>query len=175
MTDLLWLRNILFALFTRLKPMATYYHVALVDYEPGAVIQPGRTGAFYKRYVQGGNIAPQNPKEAYQLTWEAALETARRLIDPALPSRLNCVYACTTQKAAEQFRDKYRPGASIFMVKVSPSTPTFVGDLDGISNTKAGEAFLDTWVETSIRYWTVQHNAATEILIGGPATVIGKV
>jgi hypothetical protein len=155
--------------------MATYYHVSPIDHPIGTVIKPGRAGQQYRRYVMNGTAAPQTHKDAYELTWETVLETSRRLAAPDSPSRLQCVYACTTLKAAQVFRDKFRVGSPIFKVNVNRKTPTFIGDLESLSNAKTGDPFLDTWVETAIKYWTAQPKGATEVLIGGDVTVVSKV
>src|SRR6218665_3156056 len=123
--------------------MATYYHVSPIDHPIGTVLSPGRAGEQYRRFIKGGNQAPQNINEAYALTWESVLETARRLIDSSLPSRMSCVYASTSKTAAAAFRDQFRPGAHIFEIDVAEDTPSFRGDLDGITNTKNGDTFLD--------------------------------
>jgi hypothetical protein len=175
MSDLRQLINKFLRVITGRFWMATYFHVSPVDHPIGTVLSPGRAGIQYRRYVTNGNLAPQNHKEAYELTWESVLETARRLSAPTAPSRLNCIYGCTTLAAAQAFRDKYRSGAPIFKIKVSKSTPTFFGDLEGLSNAKPGEPFLDKWVETAIKYWAQEPKGATEVLIGGAVTVSTKV
>jgi hypothetical protein len=154
--------------------MPTYYHVSPTDHAIGTTLQPGHFGTFMKQFVKGGGVVPPNIKFCYDLTWEAALETSRILSAPTAPSRLNCIFACTSLEAAILFRDKYRVGAGIFQIKVAEDTPVFTGDLGAISSTKAGMPFLDIWVSAATRYWTDQPGNSAEILIGGTATVIAK-
>ncbi len=120
-------------------------------------------------------IAPGSANVFYDLTWEAVLETARVLVAAHQPSRLNCIYACTTLAAAEAFRNAFRAGGAIFEIAVADEVPIFQGDLASLGSAKAGEPFLDVWVRVATRYWTDQPPGVTEVLIGGSATILAKV
>ena len=111
------------------------------------------------------------------LAWESVLETARRAINAALPSRLNCVFACETEADAIAFRDKFRAGYSVYQIEVADSQAVYRGDYDIISRSTAGHPFIDTYVNGAITYW---QNAPTgmvlaECLIEGSAKITNQV
>lgn len=154
--------------------MPSYFHVSEVDHPIGTVLQPGRFGTSMRQIVKGGSVAPANMQVAYSLTWEAVLETARLLMAPNSPSRLNCLFACDTMKGATVFRDKYRAGAFIFQLNVASEVAIHVGDFDLISSTESGP-FIDVWSSGAIRYWRTAAKGSHEIIIGGPAKVTKKI
>lgn len=154
--------------------MARFYHVSPIDHAIGVVLQPGRHGTIHNRFVKGGRLAPTHHKEFYELTWEAVLETARLLVNPDLPSRLDCIFASSTLVAARAFRDTFRKDGHIFEIEARDNSATFFGDIDGISNTNDGETFLHIWTSAAVRYWKDQPPGVTEVLIGGPVTIISK-
>lgn len=155
--------------------MPEYYHVSVIDHAIGTILQPGRSGLQYRQYVTGGGVVPANHHNAYNLTWETVLEATRRLSVPHFPSRLNCIFATTTEDAAKAFRDKWRAGSPIFKIDVAEDIPTFIGDLGSLNNSKPGDTFIDYWIETAIKYWKDQPPGATEILIGGPVKIVQKI
>jgi hypothetical protein len=155
--------------------MTKFYHVSPVDHPIGMVIQPGNYGSLYSRYVQKGNICPQTPQQFFELTWESVLETARLLAAPQLPSRLNCVFACTTLESAVAFRDRFRSGAFVFEIEASDDAPVHRGDISSISNTLAGEALIVIWSRTAAKYWTDASPKVTEVIIGGPVSIVRKI
>ena len=155
--------------------MATqYYQVSpLADHPIGTVIQPGRAGQQYRRFVKG--VAPGPSQDLMSgLVWEAVLEAARLAIDPSLPSRLNCVFGFKTKEAAVAFRDRHRPpGTPIFKIEAVSGSPVFAGDLDLITSTAAG-AIVDIWSQGAVKYWRDQPAGVSEVLIGGPVTIVEK-
>ncbi|RJF69602.1 DUF2441 domain-containing protein [Rhodopseudomonas palustris] len=152
-----------------------YFHVSpLVDHPIGSIIPPGRYGQSCRIFLNGGQ-PPDHNSLMNGLIWEVALETARLSVNPDLPSRLNCVFACTTSDAAIAFRNRYRHKTfPIFKIEADEQTPIFVGDLDVISNSARGRPMIDVWSEGAVNYWTQIPPGATEILIGGPVKVVGK-
>jgi hypothetical protein len=145
--------------------MPIYYHVSTVTHLPGFVIPPGRFGSLFTN-------RPATVDDGFVMTWEAVLETARRLVAPTAPSRLNCLFACETLSAAKTFQSKYRKSATILKVEVGIEVPTFLGNFDLISTAQDG-SFIERWANNAIRYWGEPHDGMVEVVIGGPVTVVG--
>jgi hypothetical protein len=74
--------------------MPIYYHVSTVPHPPGFVIPHGRFGSLFTN-------RPATVEDGFVMTWEAVLETARRLVAPTAPSRLNCLFACDTLSSGQ--------------------------------------------------------------------------
>jgi hypothetical protein len=125
--------------------MPIYYHVSMVTHLPGFVIPHGRFGSLFSN-------RPATVEDGFVMTWEAVLETARRLVAPTAPSRLNCLFACETLSAAKTFQSNYRKDGTILKVEVGIEVPTFAGNFDLISY-KQGGTFIERWARNAIRYW----------------------
>ena len=116
--------------------MPIYYHVSIVTHPPGFVIPHGRFGSLFTN-------RPATVEDGFVMTWEAVLETARRLVAPTAPSRLNCLFACDTLSAAKTFQSNYRKAGTILKVEVGIEVPTFSGNFDLISLRKAALLLRD--------------------------------
>lgn len=152
--------------------MDCYFHVSPHTNHPvGTIIEPGRYGGFIRSTVTGGPL--QADFLLNNLVWEAVLETARLGLPNPPPSRLNCVFGCTTHETARAFRKRFRPNAPIYRIAVKKDIPTFLGNLDLISRLHNG-ALVDVWSRGALSYWTEQPSGATEVLIGGPVKVVER-
>jgi hypothetical protein len=150
--------------------MPTFFHVAPAGLAAGTVLQQGRWGQFIRQWQKGGTTF-NNHAEAYVLLWEVALEAVRQAVAPTEPSRLNCIFACSSHADAIAFRDRFRTTQQIYPIDVSPGIPTFIADYDVITDSIAGP-FVETFVNQAFRYWTQKPVGVREILIGGSATVL---
>ena len=82
---------------------------------------------------------------------------------------------CTDDaESAKAFRDRFRPGESIFEVEVEDTVSTHAGNYDALTDTHQG-AFVDTGVTTAKSYWTDAPTGIREILVGGPVKVSIKI
>jgi hypothetical protein len=147
--------------------MPIYYHVSTVTHPPGFVIPHGRFGSLFTN-------RPATVEDGFVMTWEAVLETARRLVAPTAPSRLNCLFACDTLSAAKTFQSNYRKAGTILKVEVGIEVPTFSGNFDLISFAQGG-SFIERWASNAIQYWGEPHDGMVEVVIGGPVTVVGPI
>jgi hypothetical protein len=145
--------------------MPIYYHISTVPHPSGFVIQHGRFGSLFTN-------RPATVDDGFVMTWEAVLETARRLVAPTAPSRLNCLFACETLGAAKTFQSNYRKAGTILKVEAGIEVPTFSGNFDLISNAQAG-SFIERWASNAIKYWGEPPDGMVEVIIGGPVTVVG--
>jgi hypothetical protein len=155
--------------------MRKLYHVGNGDLKPGDSIAPGNWGKQSRQFGEGeGFRCYGNIKDAVIIGWEIALEAARQLTAPDAPSRLNCVFCTEDMESAKTFRDRFRPGESIFEVEVEDTVSTHAGNYDALTNAPRGP-FVDTSVATAKSYWTDAPTGIREILVGGPAKVSIKI
>ncbi len=143
--------------------MTIYYHVSTTQHPVGFVIQPGRFGGLFTN-------APATVQDGFVMTWEATLETARRVISPNAVSRLHCVFGCQDIAGAQTFQ-KYRPNSFVHEVEVPDDTPIHLGNFDLISYSQSG-SYIERWASNSISYWQDKPKGMIEVLIGGAATVV---
>lgn len=151
-----------------------FYHVTQAQLTAGQILQPGEWGRRTREFRKNGR-ALSDVNDGKILAWESCLETARRVLAPDSPSRLDCVFTCETLVGAASFRARFRAsGGTVYEVEPASNTaPTFTADYDLITDT--GDApFVDTWVDRSIRYWTTPKGIA-EVLVGGDVRVIRPV
>src|SRR5262249_8412689 len=71
------------------------YHVSAAQLSAGQVLQPGAWGRTTRQFRKNGR-ALTDVGDAKILAWESCLETARRMLAPKAPSRLDCVFTCET-------------------------------------------------------------------------------
>jgi hypothetical protein len=153
--------------------MTEYFHVAPSDLPLGELL-PGHFGRLIRAFSkEGRSLADLG--DAKVLTWESCLELARRLKAPHAPSRLNCTFACFSEKDATTFRDRFRQGWAIFQVATIDEPAIHLGNYDLITVGTA-DPFVDYWVDRAIRYWqeAPRDGAMVEVLIGGPVTVLRR-
>jgi hypothetical protein len=150
------------------------YHVSSAQLVAGQILQPGAWGRTTRQFRRNGP-GLTDIGDAKTLAWESCLETARRVLAPTAPSRLECVFACETLVGAATFRARFRTNATVYEVEPETSTSlSFVADYELI--TDAGdEPFVDTWVNAATRYWTSVPRGIAEVLIGGNVRVLGAV
>ena len=111
----------------------------------------------------------------FELIREVAVEAARVSAGGTKPSRLKCVYATESIEMARMFRDKYRPGATIYSVE--PTMPNYRmhrGDFELIT-TPTNEPFVDGFSALAVQYWTTDRPALPEILLETPVRVLARV
>jgi hypothetical protein len=148
-----------------------FYHVSATPLAAGQILQPGAWGRTTRQFRRNGR-ALANINDATILAWESCLETARRVLAPKAPSRLDCIFACETTVGAASFRARFRPTATVYEIElVAAGAPTFTADYDLITDT-GDEPFVDTWGDRSIRYWTSHPQGIAEVLIGGDVRVL---
>jgi hypothetical protein len=147
-----------------------YYHVAPNGLPVGHIVQPGSWGNLTRQF-RNSISSPNTFNDMNILAWESVLETARRATNAALPSRLNCVFACETEANAITFRDDFRAGHSVYQAEVTAGQAVHRGDYDIISNSTAGHPFIDTYVNGAIAYWQDAPTGLVECLIEGPAKI----
>jgi hypothetical protein len=153
------------------RTRTTYFHVSPVVHAAGSVVAAGNWGKATRQFGRGLRSL-EVMDDAKTVTWETALELARQTLKPDAPSRLDCVFACTTETDAITFRDRFRKGAQIYEVSVSQETPIYLGDYDVITTFTADGPFLDAWVNRSILYWTSAPIGLVEVVIGGSVNII---
>jgi uncharacterized protein DUF2441 len=130
-------------------------------------IAPGNWGKQTRQFGEGeGFRGYSNVKDAVIIGWEIALEAARHLTAPDAPSRLNCVFCTEDMESAKAFRNRFRPGESIFEVEVEDTASTHAGNYAALTDAIQG-AFVDTSVATAKSYWTDAPTGIREILVGG--------
>ena len=155
--------------------MKKLFHVSPIEQPINTILQPGKFGGIIRSYLVKRSTV--DTKTLNTIAWESNLEVARLSQSPTLPSRLNCLFGCPTMEEAAQFQARFRGGASsIFEIHVSNSTPIHLADFESITTTIDGKPFVDTFIETAMKYWrTKPKDTLREVLIGGPAVVIAKV
>ncbi|MEE7451546.1 hypothetical protein MRF4_29335 [Methylobacterium radiotolerans] len=146
------------------------FHVSREDYETGSWINPGRYGsASLYPTAQAPDI---KAGQVGAILWEATLETARLAIAPTAVSRLHCVFAAETIELAQDFRNRFRPGASIYAAVPWHDARLFRGDFGLVTNIDPAAPFLAYMPAAAIRYWSEAPGADVEVLVGGPMTVL---
>ncbi len=140
------------------------------------MLEPGNWGDTTRGVGRVGGADFHAGNNAVIILWEVALETARVLAAPESPSRLGCTFAMQTRVAAQTFRDRFRPGQRIYEVSCEDDVPVHLGNYDAITNpVHHGEPWLDYMPDEAISYWSDHHTGLTEVLIGGPVTVVREV
>ena len=151
--------------------MPSFYHVSSNVLSPGQVLQPGQFGQTSRRVDSRGGI-PLQGIDAMNLLWELALETARQLLAPDAPSRLHCVFTTLTVPDAVAFRDRFRRGSQIYEVLCPDEIPRHSGNYSAITDPPDETHILDFMPDYAIDYWREPPEGITEVLIGGPVTVV---
>ena len=147
-----------------------FYHVSAPGLAPGQALQPGRWGQQIRQFSRKGR-ALSDVNDAKILVWETTLEAVRRAIAPTAVSRLECVFACHTEADAAKFRDRFRPGNTIYPVEAVADCATHFGDYDLIT-TDSDEPLIDFWVDRALRYWVEKPVGICEVLIGDAVQVV---
>lgn len=148
-----------------------YFHVSNMHWEIGAIIQPGEWGRKMRIMGVGPiNLTMENVKT---MIWESCLETARLMVDPNLPSRLNCVFLCNDREHVQRFRDRRRPGADIYTcLPVEEGVNQHLADFSILD---AGDGpLIDTITPRATQYWTNEAVGIREIIHAGSVRVIGR-
>jgi hypothetical protein len=151
--------------------MPNFFHVSPNVLSPGQVLQPGQFGQTSRRVNSRGGI-PLQGIDAMNLLWEIALETARQLLAPEAPSRLHCVFTTLTVPDAIAFRERFRPGSHIYEVLCPDEIPRHSGNYSAITDPPDETHVLDFMPDFAINYWREASEGITEVLIGGPVTVV---
>jgi len=151
--------------------MPNFYHVSSNVLSPGQVLQPGQFGQTSRR-VNSRDGIPLQGSDAMNLLWEIALETARQLLAPEAPSRLHCVFTTLTVPDAIAFRERFRPGSHIYEVLCPDEIPRHSGNYSAITDPPDETHVLDFMPDFAINYWREASEGITEVLIGGPVTVV---
>jgi hypothetical protein len=149
-----------------------FYHVSAAGLIVGQTLLPGRWGEQARQFGRKRR-ALSDLNDAKTLVWETTLEAARRATAPSSVSRLECVFACSTESDAVKFRDRFRPGAAIYAVETMADCATHFGDYDLITN-GTDEPFIDYWVNRALRYWVEHPTGICEVLVGGAVQVVGR-
>ncbi|MDQ0997028.1 hypothetical protein QFZ34_002210 [Phyllobacterium ifriqiyense] len=153
-----------------------YFHVSYANWQIGAIIQPGNWG---RQLRQLGTVSipidfgfsPLSYTKT--MIWESCFEAARLRIDPALPSRLDCVFLCDVQAHAEQFRNSYRQGAYVYTCDpVAPNVNQHLSDFS-LMEVPNG-ALIDVIPPRAIQYWSNQPVGTREIIYAGSVRVTGR-
>jgi len=88
---------------------------------------------------------------------------------------LECVFACRTLEDAVAFRDRYRPGSTVYKVRpVDDATPVSTGDYAAISDVRIGP-YVDVASEVSTGYWLASQPQSPEMLVGGAVEILAAV
>jgi len=149
-----------------------FFHVTIASLWAGDIIQPGRFGTTLRQFRPGGPYPSAN--DLGTVLWELALESARQSIDPELPSRLDCVFACTTFADAAFFRSNFKRDGSILEVElVHPESRLHHGCFGILASYKSSEPYMDFLPQAARRYWTDKPTGAAEVVVGGPLRVVG--
>lgn len=116
-----------------------------------------------------------NGADIASVMWEIALEAARIAAFPALPSRFDCVFVWETQDHSVRFRDRFRPGRPIFIVRPFGDAEHLKhrGDF-GILDAAYQAPYADYMAEGSKRYWSAEPSDMVEVILSAPVRVIGR-
>lgn len=142
--------------------MPIYYHASPQILSDGGIILAGRYGQCCRTFKM----------LAREYAFEHACEDIRLTYFPDRPSRLNCTFACEDAAALDDF-NKRTGGGRIHHYEVEavePAAPIH----RGIWDLRYGE-HLHGMVNCSWAYWTQQHQASVEILIGCDVRVLRKI
>lgn len=152
-----------------------FFHVSLPAWNAGDVINPGNWGRQLSALGTTGIVIGTDfrPLEfAKTAMWEASLETARLAIDPALPSRLNCVFLTDDLNHARDFRNRYRGGQTIYTCN-----PVAAGVIqhaaDFIHLDTGHQAWVSEMPRKCMDYWRLPPAGMKEIIYAGPVIVTG--
>ena len=154
--------------------MPNYFHVAPPGLRIGDVITPGTWGHQTRAFRAGSSVSLQAGKNAIIMMWEVALEAARQACAPNSPSRADCVFATETLADAVSFRDRFKVGSAVYEISCRDGTPTHIGNYEAITDPPPTIPYFDLMPVRAYSYWRDQPTGITEILIGGPATVIAQ-
>jgi|GEM_PF-6253087 hypothetical protein len=154
------------------------YHISYKNYNIGDTITRG----------SWGNAIKSLNTNHFRAWMDLYLEETRLKIDPALVSRLNCLFAFNDSGHAEGFA-MARKNSKIYELNIDPATPFNIHNFKIISYFGGflrhlpppllleNKALLDLyWVGTAGSNWTdcfgndIEY--VEEVLIGGDATVI---
>ncbi|WP_157094164.1 hypothetical protein [Brucella pseudogrignonensis] len=141
-----------------------FYHCAPLRLGAGSIIEPGNWGRIKRSFEQ---LPTQNYREI-------AYEFGRLALNPAAPSRLDCVFCCETLAEANNYLAQNAPASVIHeVVPTNPHAVIFRTSWDFVGNVNPNIVTPFADLENGIRsYWAgnpVQH---VEVLIGGSVRVL---
>lgn len=124
-------------------------------------------------YRPGGPMP--GPNTVAELLWEVALECVRRAVAPDAISRLDCLFACASEREARTWRDGFRPGGQIYLIEPIDAGTCIERRDYGVLIAEPGTAYAAYMPEPARRYWLEEPTGEKiELLIGGPVRVTAK-
>jgi hypothetical protein len=150
-----------------------YYHVSHTLHAPLTILETGQWGRVTRQFHKRGRPI-NNTNDAFIVSWEIALETARRAYAVEKPSRLDCVFLCEDLQGARRFRDDFRKGQAIYASRPVIEAPSLHrGSFELLVG--GDEPFVDLFPARATAYWTTEPSGIIEVLCGSAVELIERV
>lgn len=148
----------------------TYFHCAPIRLREGSIIEAGNWGRLH-------GFHDWSPNSVERGFGELALEYARQIMQPAAPSRLNCVFCLEDEHSARHYMEQHARLSVLHQVEpvvLDGELPVLFRakhsliwalEKDALPPLKA--------LETNIQqYWQGNPDTDVEVLIGGAVRVV---
>lgn len=149
--------------------MSAYYHCAPIPLAIGSIIEPGNWGRVLRLYeTQDGGLS-------ITAINEALLEQSRKVLAPAKPSRLECVFTLPTLEIARAYRQAHCKTNLIYRVDPVDTDATFHEGDYALAIRPLRGLYFDQMFQRCASYWTDPPTSETlEILVSCPVKVVGR-